>query len=94
MRFLRLVRVAAPAHQTPFFFAPSHAAKTQIPPVCANEAPVELDGRRTVYTAEEWHKLCAELRGMRVCQQFSVIGDGLFKREKVEDEEVDLQEEG
>ena len=39
MRFLRLVRVAAPAHQTPFFFAPSHAAKTQIPPACANEAP-------------------------------------------------------
>ena len=55
---------------------------------------VELDGRHTVYTAEEWHMLCARLRGMRVCQQFSVIGHGLFKREEVEDEELGLQEDG
>ena len=53
---------------------------------------VEADGTRTVFTAEEWHKLCAELRGMRVCQQFSVIGDGLFKREEVEEVET-LEEE-
>jgi hypothetical protein len=50
---------------------------------------VEKDGRHTVYSAEEWHMLCARLRGMRVCQQFSVIGDGLFKREEVEDEAGD-----
>ena len=55
---------------------------------------VELDGRHTVYSAEEWRSLCSKLRGMRVCKRFSVIGHGLFKREEVEDEEVDLQEEG
>jgi hypothetical protein len=49
---------------------------------------VELDGRRTVYSAEEWHTLCAELRGMRMCQQFSVVGDRLFKREEVEEEDT------
>ena len=54
---------------------------------------VELDGRRTVYSAEEWHTLCAELKGMRVCMQFSVLGDRLFKREVVEEETMDSQEE-
>ena len=37
--FLRLARAIAPAHQAPFFPATSHAAKTQIPPAYANEAP-------------------------------------------------------
>ena len=37
--FLRLARAIAPAHQAPFFSATSHAAKTQIPPAYANEAP-------------------------------------------------------
>ena len=57
---------------------------------------VEPDGRHTTYSAEEWHKLCAELRGLRVCQTFSVIGDALFKREHVapDEAEVDLQEAG
>jgi hypothetical protein len=50
---------------------------------------VELDGRHTVHSAEEWHKLCAELKGMRVCMQFSVLGDRLFKRENVCLEEVE-----
>jgi hypothetical protein len=56
---------------------------------------VELDGRHTVHTAaEEWHKLCAELRGMRVCMAYSVLGHCLFKREEVEVELLDSQEEG
>ena len=63
-------------------------------PVVGTVTVVEKDGRHTVYSAEEWRSLCSKLRGMRVCQQFSVIGHGLFKREEVEDEEVDLQEEG
>ena len=54
---------------------------------------VELDGRHTVYSAEEWHNVCAELRGMLVCMQFSVLGDRLFKREVVEEETMDSQEE-
>ena len=56
---------------------------------------VELDGRHTVYSAEEWHTLCAELRGMRVCMAYSVLGDRLFKREEVsiEEETMDSQEE-
>ena len=37
--FLRLARAIASAHQAPFFPATSHAAKTQIPPAYANEAP-------------------------------------------------------
>ena len=49
---------------------------------------VEQDGRRRTYSAEEWHTLCTRLRGMRVCQQFSVIGDRLFKREEVEEEDA------
>ena len=54
---------------------------------------VEPDGRHTVYSAEEWHKLCAELRGMRVCQQFSVIGHCLFKREEVENKAANDSDE-
>jgi hypothetical protein len=49
---------------------------------------VELDGRHRTYSAEEWHTLCAELKGMQLCQQFSVIGHGLFKREEVVEEEA------
>ena len=48
---------------------------------------VEADGTRTVYSAQEWRTLCAELKGMRVCQTFSVIGDALFKREHVAPDE-------
>ena len=54
---------------------------------------MELDGRHTVYSAEEWHTLCAELKGMRVCMQFSVIGDRLFKREEVVDEALEEEAE-
>jgi hypothetical protein len=50
---------------------------------------VELDGRRTVHTAEEWHTLCSKLRGMRVCMTYSVLGQRLFKRENVCLEEVE-----
>jgi hypothetical protein len=52
-----------------------------------NEQPitvVELDGRRTVHTAEEWHTLCSKLRGMRVCMTYSVLDHCLFKRELVD----------
>ena len=37
--FLRLARAIASAHQAPFSPATSRAAKTQIPPAYANEAP-------------------------------------------------------
>jgi hypothetical protein len=50
---------------------------------------VEQDGRHRTYSAEEWHTLCAELKGMRLCQQFSVIGDRLFKREEFSVKEED-----
>jgi hypothetical protein len=54
---------------------------------------VELDGGITVYSAEEWHSICARLKGMRLCQRFSVIGERLFKREPVEDEALEEEEE-
>ena len=48
-----------------------------------------MDGRHTVHTAEEWHKMCAELRGMRVCMTYSVLGHCLFKREEALEEEAE-----
>jgi hypothetical protein len=41
---------------------------------------LELDGRVRTYTAEEWNRLCCELKGIGVSEQFEVFGDCFFKR--------------
>ena len=38
-------------------------------------------------SASAWHARCAELRGMRLCQHYSVLGHRLFKREHVAPDE-------
>ena len=57
------------------------------PPNALPVTIVELDQRRTVLSASAWHARCAELRGMRLCQHFSVLGHRLFKREHVAPDE-------